>query len=425
MELFTLCLAIAYMVTGKFNKDTAIAAYQHGQEPPGLAKARMRHERRGGHYNESGRPVGPGSTRLLLSTWWSAACQKAADRQHDKLRRWRAWYAEQAPQRDEQWRAKQRAKLQRRQRRLQRFEHARGLISSIPERVRERQAWAENERRDRDREQAIEQVHRDAQQLRDHEQRSTDEQTTGPSLEDIVQDAFGRLERGEYKLMSRDVWDDLPPDAKARIRAKAAERGATLNDLWTGGYLRASWPEEPVSVLDNGLYVPLQSSADEEPDPAVDTATEANDSNDTEPKSESETAESSAEEPESASATTQQSARSDTAAAETSSSQASGTNATTDTEGVNVYQQAAQKLTKEADEIEQYNRAFQELADAMEAVGWGAEAHGPLADLRTTFEQVTAHYRELAEQMRHQGDQVNDAYDQAPWAPDRRVLVGA
>ena len=395
MELFTLCLAIAYMVTGKFNKDTAIAAYQHGHEPPGLAKARMRHERRGGHYNESGRPVGPGSTRLLLSTWWSAACQKAADRQHDKLRRWRAWYAEQAPQRDEQWRAKQRAKLQRRQRRLQRFEHARGLISSIPERVRERQAWAENERRDRDREQAIEQVHRDAQQLRDHEQRSRDEQTTGPSLEDIVQDVFGRLERGEYELMSLDVWDDLPPDAKARIRAKAAERGARLSDLWTGGYLRASWPQKP-----------------QKPVPGIN-------------KSESETAESSAEEPESASATTQQSARSDTAAAETSSSQASGTNATTDTEGVNVYQQAAQKLTKEADEIEQYNRAFQELADAMESVGWGAEAHGPLADLRTTFEQVTAQYRELAEQMRHQGDQVNDAYDQAPWAPDRRVLVGA
>jgi len=395
VELFTLCLAIAYMVTGKFNRDTAIAAYQHGQEPPGLAKARMRHERRGGHYNESGRPVGPGSTRLLLSTWWSAACQKAADRQHDKLRRWRAWYAEQAPQRDEQWRAKQRAKLQRRQRRLQRFEHARGLISSIPERVRERQAWAENERRDRDREQAIEQVHRDAQQLRDHEQRSRDEQTTGPSLEDIVQDVFGRLERGEYELMSLDVWDDLPPDAKARIRAKAAERGARLSDLWTGGYLRASWPQKP-----------------QKPVPGIN-------------KSESETAESSAEEPESASATTQQSARSDTAAAETSSSQASGTNATTDTEGVNVYQQAAQKLTKEADEIEQYNRAFQELADAMEAVGWGAEAHGPLADLRTTFEQVTAQYRELAEQMRHQGDQVNDAYDQAPWAPDRRVLVGA
>ena len=395
MELFTLCLAIAYMVTGKFNKDTAIAAYQHGHEPPGLAKARMRHERRGGHYNESGRPVGPGSTRLLLSTWWSAACQKAADRQHDKLRRWRAWYAEQAPQRDEQWRAKQRAKLQRRQRRLQRFEHARGLISSIPERVRERQAWAENERRDRDREQAIEQVHRDAQQLRDHEQRSRDEQTTGPSLEDIVQDVFGRLERGEYELMSLDVWDDLPPDAKARIRAKAAERGARLSDLWTGGYLRASWPQKP-----------------QKPVPGIN-------------KSESETAESSAEEPESASATTQQSARSDTAAAETSSSQASGTNATTDTEGVNVYQQAAQKLTKEADEIEQYNRAFQELADAMEAVGWGVEAHGPLADLRTTFEQVTAQYRELAEQMRHQGDQVNDAYDQAPWAPDRRVLVGA
>lgn len=395
MELFTLCLAIAYMVTGKFNRDTAIAAYQHGQEPPGLAKARMRHERRGGHYNESGRPVGPGSTRLLLSTWWSAACQKAADRQHDKLRRWRAWYAEQAPQRDEQWRAKQRAKLQRRQRRLQRFEHARGLISSIPERVRERQAWAENERRDRDREQAIEQVHRDAQQLRDHEQRSRDEQTTGPSLEDIVQDVFGRLERGEYELMSLDVWDDLPPDAKARIRAKAAERGARLSDLWTGGYLRASWPQKP-----------------QKPVPGIN-------------KSESETAESSAEEPESASATTQQSARSDTAAAETSSSQASGTNATTDTEGVNVYQQAVQKLTKEADEIEQYNRAFQELADAMEAVGWGVEAHGPLADLRTTFEQVTAQYRELAEQMRHQGDQVNDAYDQAPWAPDRRVLVGA
>src|SRR5690606_40614572 len=199
-------------------------------------------------------------------------CQKAADRQHDKLRRWRAWYAEQAPQRDEQWRAKQRAKLQRRQRRLQRFEHARGLISSIPERVRERQAWAENERRDRDREQAIEQVHRDAQQLRDHEQRSRDEQTTGPSLEDIVQDVFGRLERGEYELMSLDVWDDLPPDARARIRAKAAERGARLSDLWTGGYLRASWPQKP-----------------QKPVPGIN-------------KSESETAESSAEEPESASA---------------------------------------------------------------------------------------------------------------------------
>src|SRR5690606_18861930 len=111
VEIFILCAAVAYMFTGKFNKDTAQAAYKAGHEPPGVVKARMRHERGGGVRTPAGTPKGRGATRLMLAQRWANACEKAKDKQDDKHRRWRAWFAEQAPQRDQQWREKQANKI--------------------------------------------------------------------------------------------------------------------------------------------------------------------------------------------------------------------------------------------------------------------------------------------------------------------------
>lgn len=126
MELALICLAVAFMVTGKHQKDTAQAAYKAGKEPPGLQKARMRHEKGGGRFKPARgggqQPAGPGAARRTIATRWGHACEKARDRMEDKHQRWRAWYAEQAPQRDESWREKQQRRLDKRGQRLERFQ---------------------------------------------------------------------------------------------------------------------------------------------------------------------------------------------------------------------------------------------------------------------------------------------------------------
>lgn len=126
MEIILMILAATYMVGGKHNKDTSLAAYRAGKEPPGLVKARLRHEAGGGRFitrpGKDKKPKGPGATRLLIASRWSVACEKAKTKNEDKLQRWRAWYEEQAPNRDQAWRDKQRNKMDRRAARLDRWQ---------------------------------------------------------------------------------------------------------------------------------------------------------------------------------------------------------------------------------------------------------------------------------------------------------------
>ena len=50
VEVILLILAATYAVSGKHTKDTSLAAYKAGKEPPGLVKARLRHEAGGGRF---------------------------------------------------------------------------------------------------------------------------------------------------------------------------------------------------------------------------------------------------------------------------------------------------------------------------------------------------------------------------------------
>lgn len=324
MEIFILCAAVAYMLTGKFNKDTAQAAYKAGHEPPGLVKARMRHERGGGVRTAAGKPKGRGATRLMIAQRWANACEKAKVKQDDKHRRWRAWFAEQAPQRDEQWRTKQANKIAKSERRAEKFARARGLLNPLADR-KERQAWDENARRDNDTEQTVEQARKEAQQLREREQQAN---------------------TGEQGAAAKTGGDQA-----------AAEQTTTKPD-----------GEQPIEQKPNAAAPAAAAGA--------------------------------------------------AGAAASIPTQNTGT-----TGGITVYQQAVVQLHNHADEVDGYMHALSLLGDEMAGVGWGAEVHGPLTDMRTSLQQVAGRYRDLAERIQQQGDAVNDAYDDAPWAPDRSVLV--
>lgn len=124
MEAFFLtCVVVAFFVT-KGRTDTA--AYNNGKEPPGLARARMRHAAAGGARTATGRPVGRGAFGLLMASRWAGACRAA---QHRAARR-RAWFDDTAPQRDARWRDTQRRRLDRADRARARWAAARGLPTS-------------------------------------------------------------------------------------------------------------------------------------------------------------------------------------------------------------------------------------------------------------------------------------------------------
>lgn len=287
MEILLICFAVAYMVTAKFTADTAQAAYKAGKEPPGVEKARRRHARGGGRRSpRTGKPQGPGAARMVAATKWSQSCEKAKDRMEDKHQRWRAWYAEQAPHRDQQWRDKQRKRLEKRADRLDKWQSrwTRTKDAVNPNvRKAETAAWQEN--------------------------------------------------------YDRDL---------------AADEAATEGEV-------------------------------PDPTPGTDSC---------------------------AAGTTP-----GTAAPEIS------TPSTDTTGGALVYQDAAAQLHNHADEVEGYQNALTMLGDEMEAEGWGAEVHTPLSEMHTSLQQVAGRYRDLAEQIKQQGDNVNDAYDDAPWAPDKAALT--
>ncbi|WP_226359315.1 hypothetical protein [Pseudonocardia sp. ICBG601] len=115
---------MAFFVT-KGRTDTA--AYSNGKEPPGLARARMRHENAGGARTSSGRPTGRGAFGLLVASRWAEACRAAQHRGEHRAARRRAWFDETAPGRDERWRAVQQRRMERADRARARWAQARGL----------------------------------------------------------------------------------------------------------------------------------------------------------------------------------------------------------------------------------------------------------------------------------------------------------
>lgn len=222
MEVALMMLAAAYMLTGKFNKDTAQAAYKAGKEPPGLVKARMRHAAGGGRRQSgTGKPKGPGATRLLLASRWSGACQKAQDKGEDKLRRWQAWYAEQAPTRDAAWREKQQKRMARRGQRLDKWQGrwTRTKDTVNPANLRrdrdEQRAWDENTRRDQDAEQQVAEAQGDAQQLRDQ---------APPQAADTQPTAAAPVATGEQPEQSAAT---TAPTGTAAASAAVAEQSST------------------------------------------------------------------------------------------------------------------------------------------------------------------------------------------------------
>lgn len=312
MEILLICFAVAFMATGKFQKDTAQAAYKAGKEPPGLQKARMRHERGGArHSPKTGKPKGPGSTRMIAATKWGHACEKAKDRMEDRHRRWRAWYQEQAPQRDQQWREKQQRRLEKRGQRLDKWQsrwtQTKDTLNPAA-RAREDEAWQRNAEPDQDSPAA-----------------------TGEADESDESDEAAAAAPGVPET-------DEPGEADT----------------------------EPAET---------EHTAADQPSPAGAAATQPD----------------------------------------------SNTNLTEG--GATVYDQAAQELNNHGDEAEGYQQALAQLGDEMGGAGWGAEVHAPLSEMHTQLAQVAGRYRDLAEQIKHQGDQVNDAYDEAPWAPDKHALV--
>lgn len=303
VEVILLILAATYAVSGKHTKDTSLAAYKAGKEPPGLVKARLRHEAGGGRFvtrpgKDKQQPKGPGATRLLIASRWANACEKSKTRGEDKLKRWQAWYDERAPHRDKAWRDKQNRKMDKRAERLDKWQGR----------------W-----------------------------------TRTKNAKDAAKDAFSR--RGEES------------------EPEASSAGNT--------------PEQPAeqqpSKSDEPLKVEFPTvNANERIDKLADHDRRVKEAR-------------------------------------------SSTNTTE--EGDAVYTSGAATMHNHAAEVEGYQKALTALGQDMADVKWGAEVHGPLADMHTKLKSVAARYRNLAETVKHQGDNVNDAYDDAPWSPDHQVLT--
>lgn len=311
MEIIMLIMAAAYAVGSKNHKDTSTAAYKAGKEPPGLAKARMRHEAGGGRFvtrpGKTDQPKGPGATRLLIAQKWANGCEKSRTRSEDELRRWQAWYQEQAPQRDENWRAKQRRKINNRAERLAKWQGR----------------WVSAKTT-----------------LAGGGGQDSAEANTGSDTEQEPASAEGETQPGVQDQTEQAVEDSASSGENTQTDdtepAKQSEQGQ--NTSTGGGSPAAGSSTAPIGDL-------------------VD------------------------------------------------------------------YQQAVATLHNHADEIEGFNTALSGLGQDMDAAGWGSEVHGDLGDMHSQLASITARYRDLAEDVKAQGDAVNDAYDNAPWAPDKAALT--
>lgn len=327
MEIILMILAASYMVGGKHSKDTSLAAYRAGKEPPGLVKARLRHEAGGGRFvtrpGKDKQPKGPGATRLLIASRWANACHKSKIRGEDKLKRWQAWYDERSPHRDKAWRDKQQRKIERRADRLDRWQ---GRWTATKDAAKN----AVSRRSDED----------------------TDAVTDEAQQPDAVSTDTVPEQPGPHQQPAQT-------DKPLKIEFPTVDAAEGLKNS-----PQRPWPERP-SATESAQVLQESNQAAK----AADTTTH------------------------------------------------------TSEQGGAVYESGASEMHNHADEVDGYEKALTGLGQDMQTVGWGAVVHAPLADMHTKLQSVSGRYRNLAETVKHQGDTVNDAYDEAPWSPDRDVLT--
>ncbi|OLM28385.1 hypothetical protein Ae717Ps2_6492c [Pseudonocardia sp. Ae717_Ps2] len=321
MEAFFLtCVVVAFFVT-KGRTDTA--AYSNGKEPPGLARARMRHENAGGARTSSGRPTGRGAFGLLVASRWANACQAAQQRGEHRAARRRAWYDATAPGRDERWRAAQQRRLERADRARARWAHARGLTAT-----------------------------------------STDSPGTGAGAGGGVLELWGRR---------RDTRTSAGP-----VTGSAGGAVVATDDPGLPSRVPAADGQVPAA-----RPTPDGNGDGEAVDPDVPA-----------PATES---------PPSTSTTT--------------------STTSTSCGGPGMYEAAVTRLAAAADACGVYRTQLSGFTDRLAGQGWGEQVTGPLSDSLTVLADAESAYRDLASQMRAQGDQGRDAYEAAPYVPGPHAVL--
>jgi hypothetical protein len=88
-----------------------------------------------------------------------------------------------------------------------------------------------------------------------------------------------------------------------------------------------------------------------------------------------------------------------------------------------VYQQAVDRLIRAADQVAVYRADLATFADTLAGKRWGGEVTGPIQDMDNRLTALEGTYRDLAAQMKHQGDQGSAAYDQASWVPSPDAVL--
>ena len=367
MELMLISLAIAYMFTSKHSKDTAQAAYKAGKEPPGLAKARMRHEsggskKPGGQRKPNGKPTGHGAMRLMVSQRWANACEKVKDKSDDKHRRWRAWYAEQSPERDAAWREKQATRIAKSEARADKFARARGIARDAvtPGARKERQAWDENTARDEETDQATTEA--DSLSVTDVPGEGDNDDAIA-----VTPDAAGHMS-GDHNDPS--TWCGTDRYGRDIQTGRGERREVTSSDGTVG------------VIHDDDTYL---TGGDVSPERrVVQQHATAHDST--------------------------------TTGAATSGATSTGIGDIVD------YSSAAQALRTAAERVDQYRADLSAMADGLGGKQWGVEVHGPIRDMDEALATTAGNYRDLAAQMEIQGDSVRDAEDAHPYVPGAEVV---
>lgn len=447
--IFLTCMVIAFFFTkGKVDS----AAYASGKEPPGVAKARMRHENGGGGRSPSGRPKGKGAFRLLLADRWANACESARQRGEHKARRRREWYETKvAPREDEAYKAKQLAKLEKADKARDRWSLSPMIdLSERLDRKAEDEAWRENERRDasaaetagstpvgHDPLRPVDAVELDqfAKQFSDVGRYADDRARASGGYDSALwYDAVRRIRDAtiaeEAATAKESASDETAPaefplcvDPEDRFGGTVplSKTHAELIDgklpcWWEGGPSPARRPDTPCPepripgypfcrehIAEHNRMAAASGDASSVEEMVGKVAAVFSESD--EPAAGTEHVE-----PEPAERAPEQ-------------GQASVLN--TGTEGSStVYEQAVIRLIAAADQVAEYRVDLAAFADTLDGNKWGAEVTGPILDMNGQLIALEGDYRDLAAQMKHQGDQGAAAHEQAPWVPaDDSILA--
>lgn len=465
LETWLLVVAVAYFVSGKHRKDTAIAAYEAGKEPPGVAKARMRSDGGGGHGRgrggsggRSGRGGGDG-LGALIGTWWRGAMGAATARAQHNAERRRAWNEDQAPNRDEAWQEKQRARLAKRGTKIDRFRRRHKVIDWSGR--DEEKAWEENERRDKEA-RAWDEAH--AEKDRREDEAWAWDEAKRYDTEQAWDDAHAEKARRDAEPPRPDPYDytgsgpdeDLPDVGKPAELDDVAPHGEVITPEHVREYRRrvneahrvngmrppdwdavdASWrrtraererpadrsepAERPRPVdLDEvqdaikgqaGMSDPANPGASGEsytpaasakPAPtAAEVGTELADQDGQAP----------AKQPDASPAAAGSRINSPSTASDIPTGDAMD------------HKQGAAALNTSADRLDNFGDALNALGVDLQATRWGPVVNGPLQEMKGSLGAAGRKYRDTAEQMYHQGEEVAEATDQAPWVPDEAVM---